>query len=114
MCRHTVGLNWTAIGIEHVGTSDAQVLGNREADGGLARADGWLMARYDIGIGDVIGHNESLTSRFHKELYAGWRCQTHGDWNRADMTAYRARLATLARREGVPLGGRVRIVTPDC
>src|SRR3954453_17786255 len=23
MCRHTVGLNWTAIGIEHVGTSDA-------------------------------------------------------------------------------------------
>ena len=22
MCRHTVGLNWTAIGIEHVGTSD--------------------------------------------------------------------------------------------
>jgi len=27
-CRHTVGLNWAAIGIEHVGTSDAQVLGN--------------------------------------------------------------------------------------
>ena len=23
MCRHTVGLNWTAIGIEHVGQSDA-------------------------------------------------------------------------------------------
>ena len=21
ICRHTVGLNWTAIGIEHVGTS---------------------------------------------------------------------------------------------
>ena len=29
MCRHTVGLNYTAIGIEHVGSSDAQVLGNR-------------------------------------------------------------------------------------
>src|SRR5205807_10077384 len=26
MCRHTVGLNWTAIGIEHVGYSDQQVL----------------------------------------------------------------------------------------
>ena len=26
MCRHTVGLNYTAIGIEHVGTSDAQIL----------------------------------------------------------------------------------------
>ncbi len=28
MCRHTVGLNWTAIGIEHVGYSDQQVLGD--------------------------------------------------------------------------------------
>ena len=29
MCRHTVGLNYTAIGIEHVGRSDAQVMGDR-------------------------------------------------------------------------------------
>ena len=28
MCRHTVGLNWTAIGIEHVGYSDQEVLDN--------------------------------------------------------------------------------------
>ena len=28
MCRHTVGLNYTAIGIEHVGFRDADVLGN--------------------------------------------------------------------------------------
>jgi len=27
ICRHTVGLNWTAIGIEHVGFSEAGVLG---------------------------------------------------------------------------------------
>src|SRR3954463_9948140 len=26
ICRHTVGLNWTAIGFEHVGTSDASIL----------------------------------------------------------------------------------------
>ena len=26
ICRHTVGLNYTAIGIEHVGTSDGQIL----------------------------------------------------------------------------------------
>src|ERR1700710_2861367 len=25
-CRHTVGLNWTAIGVEHTGFSDAEVL----------------------------------------------------------------------------------------
>ncbi|HEX6780406.1 MAG TPA: N-acetylmuramoyl-L-alanine amidase [Solirubrobacterales bacterium] len=28
-CRHTVGLNWTAIGIEHVGYGDRDVLGDR-------------------------------------------------------------------------------------
>ena len=28
MCRHTVGLNWTSFGIEHVGTSDRQILDN--------------------------------------------------------------------------------------
>ena len=64
------------------------------------------MSRFHIGLGDVIGHNESLTSRFHHELYAGWRCQTHADWNRTDMASYRARLAAARQREGVPLGGR--------
>src|SRR3954453_11301030 len=29
MCRHTVGLNYTAIGIEHVASSDAQVLNDK-------------------------------------------------------------------------------------
>jgi hypothetical protein len=28
MCRHTVGLNWTSVGIEDVGTSDAEILHN--------------------------------------------------------------------------------------
>ena len=71
MCRHTVGLNWTAIGIEHVGLSDAQVLGNaRQLAASLALTT-WLMSRYHIGLGDVIGHNESLTSRFHHESLRG-------------------------------------------
>ena len=39
ICRHTVGLNWTAIGIEHVGTSDAQILREPAATGCIARAD---------------------------------------------------------------------------
>jgi beta-N-acetylhexosaminidase len=114
MCRHTVGLNWTAIGIEHVGLSDAQVLGNaRQVSSSLALT-AWLMSRFQIKLGDVIGHNESLTSRFHKELYAGWRCQTHGDFVRADMNVYRSRLATVAKRLGVPTDGPVRRVTPHC
>src|SRR5581483_8189071 len=75
ICRHTVGLNWTAIGIEHVGTSDASILRNpRQLDASL-RLTVWLMSRFHISLGDVIGHSESLTSRFHRERYAPWRCQ---------------------------------------
>jgi beta-N-acetylhexosaminidase len=103
MCRHTVGLNWTAIGIEHVGTSDVSVLQNsRQIDASL-KLTLWLMHRFDISLPNVIGHNESLTSRYHRERYAPWRCQTHGDWVHADMQTYRARLAALARSEHVAL-----------
>jgi N-acetylmuramoyl-L-alanine amidase len=101
MCRHTVGLNWTAIGIEHVGTSDASILSNaRQMRSSLALSL-WLMHRYGITLPNVIGHSESLTSRYHRERYAPWRCQTHADWQHADMVAYRRRLLSLARSEHV-------------
>ena len=103
VCRHTVGLNWTAIGIEHVGTSDASVLQNAKQMAASLRLTLWLMHRFDISLPNVIGHNESLTSRYHRERYAPWRCQTHGDWVHADMQTYRARLAALARSEHVAL-----------
>jgi N-acetylmuramoyl-L-alanine amidase len=101
MCRHTVGLNWTAIGIEHVGTSDASILQNPRQIAASLKLTLWLMHRFDISLRNVIGHNESLTSRYHRERYAPWRCQTHGDWTHADMQTYRARLAGLARAEHV-------------
>jgi beta-N-acetylhexosaminidase len=110
MCRHTVGLNWTAIGIEHVGTSDASILQNPKQIAASLKLTLWLMHRYGISLPNVIGHNESLTSRYHRERYAPWRCQTHGDWVRADMNMYRARLAALARAEHVTvlrMGGPV-------
>ncbi len=101
MCRHTVGLNWTAIGIEHVGTSDDSILQNSKQIAASLKLTLWLMHRFDISLPNVIGHNESLTSRYHREHYAAWRCQTHGDWTHADMRTYRARLVALARAEHV-------------
>src|SRR5262249_31709460 len=92
ICRHTVGLNWTAIGIEHVGTSDAQILGDpRQLDSSL-RLTLWLAQRFHIRLRNVIGHAESLSSPYHRELVSALRCQTHGDWARTDMNVYRARL----------------------
>ncbi|HTO25921.1 MAG TPA: peptidoglycan recognition family protein [Gaiellaceae bacterium] len=104
ICRHTVGLNWAAIGIEHVGLSDAQVMGDAAQMRSSLALTAWLMWKYDIPLRSVIGHNESLTSPLHKELYAPWRCQTHGDWRHADMVVYRAKLAALAKRDGLHVG----------
>jgi beta-N-acetylhexosaminidase len=104
ICRHTVGLNWAAIGIEHVGLSDAQVLRDAAQMRASLALTLWLMWRYRIPLADVIGHNESLTSPLHKELYAPWRCQTHSDWKHADMARYRARLFALAERYRLAVG----------
>jgi beta-N-acetylhexosaminidase len=114
MCRHTVGLNYTAIGVEVVGMSDAEILRNPRQLSASLHLAAWLMARFGIQLGDVIGHNESVTSPYHHERYAAWRCQTHGDWSRADMDVFRAKLAVLAASEGVPLGRRVHRVSPAC
>ena len=114
MCRHTVGLNYTSIGIEHVGVTDQQILSDPRQLQASLDLTLWLMQQKHIQLRNVIGHNESITSPYHKELYAPWRCQTHGDWTRADMDVYRAKLARLARRYGVPLGPPAVRVTPKC
>ena len=95
MCRHTVGLNHVAIGIEHVGTSDDQVLGNRRQRTASLRLTRSLQGRYGIATKNVIGHAESLTSPFHRERVARLRRQTHGDFRRASMRRYRAALGRL-------------------
>jgi len=94
-CRHTVGLNWTAIGIEHVGYGDGDVLGNRRALRASLRLTRWLRCRFGIPVRDVIGHAESLTSPYHHELVPSLRRQTHGDWRHASMRIYRRKLRTL-------------------
>jgi N-acetylmuramoyl-L-alanine amidase len=95
MCRHTVGLNWTAIGIEHVGYSDQQILDDPAQMTASLKLVRWLRCTYHIPLGDVIGHNESLSSPYHHEKYVPWRHQTHDDFRRADMEVYRAREQAL-------------------
>jgi beta-N-acetylhexosaminidase len=114
ICRHTVGLNWTAIGIEHVGTSDASILDNPRQMRASLRLTLWLMHRYDISLPNVIGHAESLTSPYHREHYAPWRCQTHSDWLHADMVTYRARLLALAQSEHVAVSRAGGAVASRC
>lgn len=113
-CRHAIGMNWTAIGIEHVGTSARRVLGNDAMMRSSRRLTVWLMARFGISWGNVIGHAEILESRFHRERYASWRCRTHADLDHHEMRKYRRRLKGLARDLGVPVGAGPRWVDSGC
>jgi N-acetylmuramoyl-L-alanine amidase len=102
MCRHTVGLNYTAIGIEHVAYSDAQVLNDRRQIDASLHLVRWLRCHFRIPVGDVIGHNESLQSPYHHENVASLRTQTHNDFNHADMQIYRSRLRALGGCPSTP------------
>jgi N-acetyl-anhydromuramyl-L-alanine amidase AmpD len=95
MCRHTVGLNWTSIGIEHVGFSDGQILSDRAQLTASLHLVHWLRCRFHISISNVIGHNESLSSPYHHEDVPWLRTQTHADWSHADMQIYRRKLRAL-------------------
>jgi N-acetylmuramoyl-L-alanine amidase len=94
-CRHTVGLNWTAIGIEHVGYADSDVLDDSRQLHASLRLTQYLRCHYGIPVHDVIGHAESLSSPYHHELVPSLRTQTHGDWKHASMRVYRRELRRL-------------------
>jgi N-acetylmuramoyl-L-alanine amidase len=97
-CRHTLGLNHVAIGIEHLGYSDGEVIGNR----GMRLRSLSLVRRlrclYGIGVRDVIGHAESLRSRYYRERVASLQGMTSADFSRETMRTYRQRLS----RRGCP------------
>jgi hypothetical protein len=103
-CRHAVGMNHTAIGIEHVGTSDAMVLGNRAQMRSSLRLTRWLMAKYGISIGHVEGHRETLSSTERLERYPSWQCLVHADFPHPAMREYRDRLRDVLRAADVPFG----------
>ena len=92
MCRHTVGLNWTAIGIEHVGFREQDVLDDPAQLRASLKLTRWLHCRFHIPVADVIGHAESLGSPYHHERVARLRTQTHSDWQHWAMQRYRALL----------------------
>ncbi len=96
-CRHTIGLNDVAIGIEMVQAAgsgpawaDQQIL-DRPAQVGAALAlVRSLQSQYGIATNNVIGHamaNAAL--QFHDLL--GWH-NDHVDWQAADVAVFRSRL----------------------
>ena len=113
-CRHAIGMNWTAIGIEMVGTSDGQILDRRPQLRAALALTLWLLAKFDIEVRNVIGHAETLMSPYHRELYPSWQCLTHSDWQHADMRIFRRKLKRMATQAGVPIGPRPQWVDSNC
>lgn len=96
-CRHAIGLNDSAIGIEMVqvgGSSsswaDQQILGRpAQVDAALALVRS-LQAQYAIPTSNVIGHAMANSApQFHDLL--GWH-NDHSDWQPADVAVFRSRL----------------------
>jgi N-acetylmuramoyl-L-alanine amidase len=113
-CRHTIGLNQLAIGIEHVGRSDAEVIGNARQMNASLKLTLWLVAKFGIQTRNVIGHGESLQSPLRYERYAAWKCMTHTDMSRPAMRTYRGWLRDRARAAGVPVGPAPEWVDIGC
>jgi len=113
-CRHAMGMNWVAFGIEHVGTSDADVMGDDAEIASSYALTVWLMQRYGIQVRNVIGHAENLISPYHVEHVAEFACQTHDDFTHADMRVYRKHAKALAIQHHVPVGPPPEWVDSDC
>jgi N-acetyl-anhydromuramyl-L-alanine amidase AmpD len=97
ICRHAIGVNDHAIGIEMVQSSDSsshwadeQILHRRAQISSVLRLVRWLQARYGIAKSNVIGHAMANDSPFFHDL-EGWR-NDHTDWQPEDVRALRRRL----------------------
>ena len=96
-CRHTIGLNDQAIGIEMVqpagpsgAWADQQILARPAQVGAALSLVRQLQATYGIPTSSVIGHAMANGDpHFHDRL--GWR-NDHVDWQAPDVAQFRARL----------------------
>lgn len=98
MCRHAIGLNHVAIGIEIVQAShgrgsvwaEQQILARPAQIGAVLALVRQLQARYGIATSDVIGHAMANGHRLFQDRL-GWR-NDHTDWSAASIATLRSRL----------------------
>ena len=95
--RHTVGLNYVAIGIEFVQDSGPtpawstdQIFQRKVQVGAGLRLVRWLAFRYRIAQKNIIGHGMANNSPYFKDLLH-WR-NTHVDWLAPAVRHFRALL----------------------
>jgi N-acetyl-anhydromuramyl-L-alanine amidase AmpD len=101
MCRHTIGLNDKAIGIEIVqrtaGNSshwaDQQILDRPAQIGAVLALVRSLQRTYGISASNIVGHATANQAPQFRDL-EGWR-NDHTDWQAQDVLEVRRRLAAI-------------------
>jgi zinc carboxypeptidase/N-acetylmuramoyl-L-alanine amidase-like protein len=99
-CRHTIGLNDTAIGVEMVQEAgsgshwaDQQILHRHAQIHAALRLIGWLKQREGIKMRNIIGHAMANNSPLFTD-HEGWR-NDHTDWLKRDVKKFRHRLRRM-------------------
>lgn len=99
-CRHAVGLNHVALGIEMVQETgigahwaDQQILGRTAQIDSVLRLVRWLQHEHGIATSDVLGHAMANGSAYFVDL-EGWT-NDHTDWQADDVMVVRTRLDAL-------------------
>jgi N-acetylmuramoyl-L-alanine amidase len=99
-CRHTIGVNYTAIGVEMVqeapnGSHDAdlRILHRKRQVRAALRLVDFLRLKLGLPVNHVIGHAMANRSRYFRDL-EGWR-NDHTDWLWRDVRVFRRRLHRL-------------------
>ena len=102
-CRHTIGLNHVALGIEMVQEAgpgshwaDRQILQRKKQSRAAVHLVAWLKRRFGIRIRNIIGHSMANDSPYFKDL-EGWR-NDHTDWLRRDVRVFRHRVQRVLSR----------------
>jgi hypothetical protein len=100
-CRHAIGLNHRSVGIEMVqeaGRSshwaDRQILERRPQIRAALRLVSYLRSRFEVRMGNVIGHAMANNSSYFRDL-EGWR-NDHTDWVWRDVKVFRRRLKRMS------------------
>ena len=100
-CRHAIGLNHVAVGIEMVQPTgrgshwaDRQILRRHPQISSVLKLVRFLRSKYHVKMKDVIGHAMANDSRYFKDL-EGWH-NDHTDWLPGDVRTFRKRLRRIS------------------
>ncbi|MEA2476499.1 MAG: hypothetical protein QOC87_698 [Actinomycetota bacterium] len=100
-CRHAIGLNYVAVGIEMVQPTgqgshwaDRQILARHPQIKSVLQLVRFLRSKYHVRMQNVIGHAMANDSPYFKDL-EGWR-NDHTDWLPQDVRTFRKHLRRIS------------------